>query len=260
MHARGKERPGALRGDDRAPSKTRLGREIALVYALTCAVTLLVSHVPGTLMNTYGYLLLAASFLLLALTMARRTARSAADYGIDLAGVLEAPADEPSAFGLAHTLRRALPRLGSELAFAGLCAALLFPPFILGFRWFHGITQPFTFHAPRALLDFVLAHVVAVALPEEALFRGYFQTRLGQLFARRVRVLGAELSPLALVVQAALFALLHYLVGFSPARLAVFFPGLVFGWLRARRGGIGAAVWFHALCNLLAEILSRGYL
>ena len=29
-----------------------------------------------------------------------------------------------------------------------------------------------------------------------------------------------------------------------PAKLATFFPGLLFGWLRAWRGGIGAAIAF----------------
>jgi hypothetical protein len=43
-----------------------------------------------------------------------------------------------------------------------------------------------------------------------------------------------------------------------PARAATFFPALVFGVLRARRGGIGAAVWFHFLCNVLAELLFLG--
>ena len=47
---------------------------------------------------------------------------------------------------------------------------------------------------------------------------------------------------------------------FSPARLAVFFPALVFGFMRKTRNGIGAAIWFHAFCNLLSEILTRGYL
>jgi hypothetical protein len=40
----------------------------------------------------------------------------------------------------------------------------------------------------------------------------------------------------------------------------VFFPALLFGWMREKRGGIGAAVWFHALCNVLSEVLARGYL
>jgi membrane protease YdiL (CAAX protease family) len=42
-------------------------------------------------------------------------------------------------------------------------------------------------------------------------------------------------------------------------RLAVFFPALLFGWLRARTRGIGAPVLFHALCNILASTLTRGY-
>jgi uncharacterized protein len=139
-------------------------------------------------------------------------------------------------------------------------ALIVFPPFVLAFQVWHQVTQPFTFHPPADPLDFMLTHLVAIALPEEALFRGYFQTRLSDLFPKRVRVLGALLSPRALVCQAALFALLHFLVGFAPARFSVFVPGLLFGWLRARRGGIGAAVWFHAMCNLLAEVLTRGYL
>jgi hypothetical protein len=34
----------------------------------------------------------------------------------------------------------------------------------------------------------------------------------------------------------------------------------VFGWLRALRGGIGAAAGFHALCNLLSDVLARSWL
>jgi hypothetical protein len=43
------------------------------------------------------------------------------------------------------------------------------------------------------------------------------------------------------------------------ARLAVFFPALVFGWLRARTGGIGAGVIYHAACNLFASYLGESY-
>jgi uncharacterized protein len=239
-----------------------VAREIALVYLGTALVTLLVSHTPGRLIGLFGHLILASAFLGGALYLARGDPRGPVHYGIDLAGVLEARPDEPehAGLGLWFTLRRAIPSALSELLFALLVAAVLFPPFILGFRLWHGVEHVFTFHPPRAPFDFVLTHLVAIALPEEALFRGYFQTRLSDVFTRRRRVLGAELSLVALTSQAVLFAVLHFLVGFAPARLAVFFPALVFGWLRARRGGIGAAVWFHALCNVLAELLTRGYL
>jgi len=36
-------------------------------------------------------------------------------------------------------------------------------------------------------------------------------------------------------------------------------PGPSFGWLRARTRGVGAPVLFHALCNVLASTLTRGY-
>ena len=62
-----------------------------------------------------------------------------------------------------------------------------------------------------------------------------------------------------LILTCAAFALGHVLTEPNPGRLAVFFPALVFGWLRARTGGVGASIVFHALCNLFASTLGRGY-
>ena len=232
------------------------------MYVFACLVTAVVSHTRGSFVSMYGHLFLAIAFLGGALWLARRPNRTAQHYGIDLAGVLEAPPDEPAhaTHGLWHAVRHALPHLRSELGFALRVALVVFPPFVPLFCLYQGVAHAFTFHPPRAPIDYVLTQLLAIALPEEALFRGYFQTRLSELFPRRIVLLGASLSPVAWLCQAALFALLHFLVGFAPARLAVFFPGLLFGWMRARRGGIGAAVWFHAMCNLLAEMLTRGYL
>ncbi|MFI5301533.1 MAG: type II CAAX prenyl endopeptidase Rce1 family protein, partial [Polyangiales bacterium] len=50
----------------------------------------------------------------------------------------------------------------------------------------------------------------------------------------------------------------HLATVHDPARLAVFFPSLLFGWMRARTGGIGAGIAFHAACNLLSDGLARG--
>ena len=71
------------------------------------------------------------------------------------------------------------------------------------------------------------------------------------------RVLGADLGP-GIVRLGAVFAVGHFLTIRIPARLAVFFPALLFGWLRARTGGIGAGVVFHALCNVFSAALGRG--
>jgi hypothetical protein len=93
-----------------------------------------------------------------------------------------------------------------------------------------------------------------------AFFRGYLKTRLSDSESARVRVVGVSLAPRAWLAQAALFAVIHVLAAPHPARLAVFFPGLVFGWVRAWRGGIGAALVLHALSNLYSEILARSWL
>ena len=61
------------------------------------------------------------------------------------------------------------------------------------------------------------------------------------------------------VVTSVIFALGHVATEVHPNRLAVFFPSLLFGWMRARRGGIGAAAAFHAICNLFASYLAQSY-
>lgn len=231
-------------------------REISLVFLAVALLTGLVTYTPAPVLQDFGHLVLSAAFLFGALALARRHG-GAARFGIDLCGVLEARAEERS---LGRTLLNALPRLGSELGVALLVALVIFPPFVPAFRLWHGAEHPFTLQLPSAPLDFALHQVVVVALPEEALFRGYFQTRLEEIFPARYVWRGMAFSPGAIVLQAVLFAVLHFLVGLSPARLAVFFPGLVFGLLRSARRGIGAAIWFHALSNILSEILTRGYL
>jgi membrane protease YdiL (CAAX protease family) len=78
------------------------------------------------------------------------------------------------------------------------------------------------------------------------------------VWAPRWRVLGATVGP-SIFVGSAIFALGHFATIREPARFAVFFPALLFGWLRARTGGVGASVAFHALCNVFSETLGRGY-
>jgi membrane protease YdiL (CAAX protease family) len=236
-------------------SRARMAGELSFVFLATAAATWALTHIPGELVGDFGHLALSAGFLFGALTLARRDRRGASHYGIDLEGVLEPRGDDR---GLVPTLRTALPSALRELGVALLVALVVFPPFVLLYRSWHGVASSFTLQLPSRPLDFVLSQLLVVALPEEALFRGYFQTRLQDLFASR-RIAGAELCVPAVVIQAALFAALHFLVGFAPSRLAVFFPGLLFGIMRSFRGGIGAAIWFHAFSNMLSELLSRGY-
>ena len=171
----------------------------------------------------------------------------ARSWGLGLGGVLDSP---PAPWRV--TAREALLAIG----WAMLLGALIFPPFAVGFlRWWR--VPSLGWALPPRPFDAVLGQLVVVALPEEAFFRGYLQTALDRALPPRLRVLGAELGP-GVLIASVLFALGHLATVPTPARLAVFFPSLVFGWLRSRTGGIGASVVFHAACNLLSDGLARG--
>jgi uncharacterized protein len=97
-----------------------------------------------------------------------------------------------------------------------------------------------------------------VALPEEVFYRGYLQPRLEERWPPTRRWLGVPLGRAA-VLACALFALGHFLGEWNPMRLGPFFPGLLFAWLRNRSGSVVGAVTYHALCNILGEVLFTLY-
>jgi membrane protease YdiL (CAAX protease family) len=170
------------------------------------------------------------------------------EYGLSLGGLLE-PA--PITW----------PRLGRDatqaVLFALIAAAVIYPFYWYGFRWWWGV-DAFKAAPLLPVLWRSFEEVLAIALPEEAFYRGYLQTALDKSLPQRVSVLGARVGP-ALPLTSAIFALGHLLTDVNPARLAVFFPSLVFGFLRARTGGIGAALLFHAMCNVFSWYLSKSY-
>jgi len=107
---------------------------------------------------------------------------------------------------------------------------------------------------PPDFLWLSLTQLLVVAVPEEVFFRGYLQSRLEARFPPTRRLWGAPVG-WALLLASLLFAVGHVLVDFNPQRMAVFFPGLVFGWMRARTGSLAAAALFHTLCNLYSDVL-----
>jgi membrane protease YdiL (CAAX protease family) len=112
----------------------------------------------------------------------------------------------------------------------------------------------FHLRLPDGFLVLLLSQVLVVAVPEEVFFRGYLMARFEECWPSRRRLLGAAVG-WPLLLSSVLFALGHFAVDLSPLRLAVFFPALVFGWMRARSGSIAAGALFHALCNVLSEVL-----
>ena len=115
------------------------------------------------------------------------------------------------------------------------------------------------------LLLWALTHLILVALPEEYFYRGYLQTRIGELFGdeqrdKPVTFLGFTRANW---LTSGFFALGHVLVPvggvFAPARAAVFFPSLLFGWLRERTGSIIAPTVFHAAANMMVLVVAVHY-
>jgi len=159
---------------------------------------------------------------------------------------------------------------GRALAAVGIASIVIFPLFVVGYDVWLKLSGELPGRLLAAyskapvisaawLVNLVFVQVFAVALPEEVFYRGWMQARLGIVFKTRFRVPGADVG-LHVVVTAALFAVSHLVVTPSPARLAVFFPGLLFGYLRERTGSVAAPAIFHALCNIALALVQQFHL
>ena len=142
-----------------------------------------------------------------------------------------------------------------------VAALIIFPLFLLGAHvWQLGVGGKVHFQAAPFpdLLGVMGVQLLLIALPEEFFFRGYFQSAANVIFTRRVRFLGASIG-LALPLTALIFAFAHSLILYRWWQPAIFFPALLFGYLRERTGSITAPVLFHAACNIIMDWVSRSY-
>jgi membrane protease YdiL (CAAX protease family) len=121
----------------------------------------------------------------------------------------------------------------------------------------YGADWSFHPRLPSKFPQWTVDQLLVVALPEELFYRGYLQTRLRQAYPQGRMFLGARLGP-AFFITAVLFALGHLAI-FQVWRLAVFFPALLFGWLRERTGTVIGSSVFHAACNLYELVLRASF-
>lgn len=221
-------------------------REALLVWGASFAAIVLafLLHRPAApLVATIG-------FLYLPLWIARRRDEELSEYGL--------------------TLRR----WRADLGLFALGAAVITPTFVLlswGFysllphlpAWLGTLISPVTsvpsphFRLPPRFGRWVLTELLVVALPEELFYRGYLQTRLRDAWPDGRILWGARLGR-AFFVTAALFAVGHLAI-FQVWRLAVFFPALLFGWMRERTGSILGSTLMHAFCNLLQLVIAASF-
>ena len=223
-----------------------LGRVLGIAAAVTVLATALSYLLPDSWAATgVGFTFLLASYALVARHDDTAQIRA---YGLSMGGLLEA-----GPLSASRLLRSAFGALGYALA----AALVIYPCFWLGFRiwWKVGAFHP----APLGpVISDALGQLLVIALPEEAFYRGYLQTSLERELTPKLSIFGTQVG-WGLVLTSAIFAVGHLFTELNPARLAVFFPSLVFGFLRARSKGIGASVAFHAMCNLFSAYLLHSY-
>jgi membrane protease YdiL (CAAX protease family) len=144
-----------------------------------------------------------------------------------------------------------------------ITALVIFPPFLLLAHFYQTLFFGMHFDARGFHWSWqaVAIQLILVALPEEFFFRGYLQTMLATRFSKRFRLFGAQLLevPVAVPLASLIFALSHSIITLRWWHFAIFFPSLVFGWLRERTNGLVAPILFHALSNLILNQIGYFY-
>jgi uncharacterized protein len=90
---------------------------------------------------------------------------------------------------------------------------------------------------PEELLLIIAYQFFFVAIPEEFFYRGYFQTRLNEIFPKKFLIFGVPMGWGA-IWASLFFAFGHSLVQFQWWHFATFFPGLIFAWMKEKNNGI----------------------
>ncbi len=153
--------------------------------------------------------------------------------------------------------------LGKKGMLSGMVKAIamvviIFPLYSTGFyfymKWFYHLAMTLSFMHTLPILRFAFYDLLMVAIPEEVFYRGYLQSELKQYDRKKIHIAGIEIG-VSFVIVNILFALGHLIVIQDIVRLAVFFPGLVFSWLKEKDDNISGSVTFHWLSNVLSFLL-----
>jgi len=161
----------------------------------------------------------------------------------------------------------------ASLKLTGIVSLLIFPLMALLNHYYQGLPlnihyghfefwkrslhyHPAISYAP--LLSGFVNHLLMAAFPEEFFFRGYLLRRFRQVFQDRFTFLGV-LTGKAFFLTAFLFAVSHSLIIIRWWHFAIFFPALVFGWLREKSGALTAPILFHALSNTFSLWVGMHY-
>jgi membrane protease YdiL (CAAX protease family) len=146
------------------------------------------------------------------------------------------------------------PHLAISLKYYLLSTITIFPIIGGGFwMYYRSGTPPPAMVVPPgvSIAEWILYQFAMVAAFEELFFRGYLQKQFERISSA---MQSGEMTVfwLPVIASAFLFALAHVIVELDPLRIATFFPGLLFAWLRARTGSLIAPVLSHGSANVFA--------
>lgn len=132
-----------------------------------------------------------------------------------------------------------------------IAVVLVMPPFFVANHfWQHWVMkQVYIPNAMPPLGAVLLDQLFLVALPEEIFFRGWLQNRCNRLLKRSWNILGVRIG-WGLPLTALIFAASHSVIHYQWWHFSIFFPALLFGWLRERTNSVIAPTLFHALSNI----------
>lgn len=144
-----------------------------------------------------------------------------------------------------------LPQLIHSLKTFLILSLVIFPPFFLANHFYQTVLleKQWIGISLAGSGSFLLLQIVQTALPEEFFFRGWFYPLLRQKWPFLT----------ALIINSLLFAFMHSLFRLQWWHFSIFFPGLLFGWLREKTGAITAPILFHALSNLVGHWIWLSY-
>lgn len=158
-------------------------------------------------------------------------------------------------------LDRSLNQFAKGFAAFLISVLIVFPPYLfLAHLWMLHVFD-FEKFAPAswmALTENLWYQLLVVALPEEFYFRGYLQTTLKKVFQPRWKILGVSLG-WEWLLTALIFAFAHSVIQLKWWHFSIFFPALLFGYLRERTGSITAPILFHAFSNCFMNWFAKSY-
>ena len=230
---------GAMKQNSHRRPKPKYSETQEVVYGfLAIVVTVTITaHLVPAVAREYVYSVVLAAMVYLPVLRGERRGRRLREYGIHLKS------------------------WKGDCLYALMWMLIVYPFFILGNHFWQTLVMGHSLHA--ALPDqnpawLFIEQTLFIALPEEFFYRGWMQTVFTRRWPAGTKIFGADFGR-AIWITSALFTIGHLAAIPHPFRLAVFFPSLLFGWLRAKRGSLVSPILFHGTSNVLMAFLSASY-